>query len=505
MTSASQLFDSYIPCSGNQKVKIADGSLSPIAGKGSIKLSNTIELKSFLHVPRLSCNLLSVSKLSKDSNCLVTFFDSHCEFQDWNLGTMIGSAKMVDGLYYFNDNLTKNKQAFSLSNPILDLSLTREQRAVYSWGESKSENHFWQTSIALPNTIFPEVSSEAVNPMNTSNFENSDQGIVSSQTEVEPPLLEQLVELRVYSRKRYHSNNRVHATSMALDQSLPSNSTPEETPDLYLPIALRKGVRECTKHPIAKYLSYHRLSSQHKAFVSNLSKQFVPRTIKEALEHPDWKLAVFEEMNALLKNKTWEVSELPSGKKAVGCEWLDIKNAFLNGDLEEEVFMDLPPGFEEKLGKNKVCRLKKSLYGLKQSPRAWFERFTKAVKRQGYKQGQADHTLFHKKTKEGKLAILFVYVDDIILTGDDDVELAKPKGFLANEFEIKDLGTLKYFLGMEFARSRKGISISQRKYTLELLNETGLLGCKTIKTPIERNLKPQPAKPEDVVDRERYQ
>ena len=75
---------------------------------------------------------------------------------------------------------------------------------------------------------------------------------------------------------------------------------------------------------------------------------------------------------------------------------LDVKNAFLNGDLEEEVFMDLPLGFEEKFGEKKVCRLKKSLYGLKQSLRAWFDRFAKVVKLQGYVQSQADHTMFYK-------------------------------------------------------------------------------------------------------------
>ena len=85
--------------------------------------------------------------------------------------------------------------------------------------------------------------------------------------------------------------------------------------------------------------------------------------------------------------------------------------------------MDLPPGFEGKLGPNKVCKLKKSLYGLKQSPRAWFERFGKVVISHGYHQSQADHTMFFKFSKEGKSAILIVYVDDIILTGDDNIEL----------------------------------------------------------------------------------
>jgi len=210
----------------------------------------------------------------------------------------------------------------------------------------------------------------------------------------------------------------------------------------------------------------------------------VPRNIQEALDDPNWKLAVMEEMNALRRSGTWEIVNLPRDKKIVGCKWvftikykvdgnvdrykarlvakgftqtygidyqetfapvakinsirvllslavnsdwplyqLDVKNAFLNGDLEEEVFMSLPPGFENKLGSDKVCRLKKSLYGLKQSPRAWFERFGKAVTSYGFLQSQADHTIFYKHSKDGKVTILIVYVDDIILIGNDETEL----------------------------------------------------------------------------------
>ena len=86
MTSFSNLFNTYSPCSGNKKIRIADGSFSPITGKGLIKLSENIDLKSVLHVPKLACNLLSVSKLTKDSNCRVFFCDSYCEFQDQNSG-----------------------------------------------------------------------------------------------------------------------------------------------------------------------------------------------------------------------------------------------------------------------------------------------------------------------------------------------------------------------------------------------------------------------------------
>ena len=109
-----------------------------------------------------------------------------------------------------------------------------------------------------------------------------------------------------------------------------------------------------------------------------------------------------------------------------------MKNAFLNGDLEEEVFMDVPPGFEEKLGKEKVYKLKKSLYGLKQSPRAWFERFGKVIKLQGYIQSQADLTMFYKHLREGNIVLLIVYVDEITLTSDDSLELERLKKALTN-------------------------------------------------------------------------
>ena len=122
MTSLSSLFKSYSPCPGNQKIRIADGRFSPIAGKGQINISNTIELQSVLHVPNLACNLLSVSKLSKDSKCRVIFFDSYCEFQDLSSRKMIGSAKMVNGLYYFDESSNNGKgPSCGLSSSIISV------------------------------------------------------------------------------------------------------------------------------------------------------------------------------------------------------------------------------------------------------------------------------------------------------------------------------------------------------------------------------------------------
>ena len=127
--------------------------------------------------------------------------------------------------------------------------------------------------------------------------------------------------------------------------------------------------------------------------------------------------------------------------------------------------------------------LEKSLYGLKKSPRASFERFGKAVKRFGFLQSQVDHTLFYMHSKEGKVEVLIVYVDDIILTWDDYEELENLKKFMAKEFEIKDLGNLKYVLGMEFARSKERIVVSQKKYVLDLLKETNMMDAGQLKLP----------------------
>ena len=151
--------------------------------------------------------------------------------------------------------------------------------------------------------------------------------------------------------------------------------------------------------------------------------------------------------------------------------------------------MRIPPRFETKDKKRKVCKLNKSLYGLKQSPRAWFKRFSITLNRLSYKQGQTDHTLFTKHTTDGKKTILIVYVDDIIIIGDNSQEIGNLKKQLRTDFEVKDLGKLRNFLGIEVARSKEGIFISQRKYTLNLLKETCKLGCKPTSTPLEQNWK----------------
>nr|GEX45573.1 putative reverse transcriptase, RNA-dependent DNA polymerase [Tanacetum cinerariifolium] len=165
----------------------------------------------------------------------------------------------------------------------------------------------------------------------------------------------------------------------------------------------------------------------------------------------------------------------------------DVKNAFLHGELKEEVYMDPHPGFVESSNPREVCRLKKSLYGLKQSPRAWFGRFTLAMRKYGFKQSNSDHTLFFKW--KGKLVTcLIIYVDDMITTGNDEEEMTRLRTNLFKEFEMKDMGRLKYFLGIEVLRSKQGTFICQKKYVLDLLAKTGMI-CKPVDTPMMVNQK----------------
>jgi Reverse transcriptase (RNA-dependent DNA polymerase) len=131
-----------------------------------------------------------------------------------------------------------------------------------------------------------------------------------------------------------------------------------------------------------------------------------------------------------------------------------VKNAFLHGELEEEIYMEIPPGYQTPDTINKVCKLKKALYGLKQSPRAWFGRFSQAMKRYGYTQSDSDHTMFYKR-RQDKIVVLIIYVDDMIITENDKEEMKRLEDRLCREFEMKNLGGLKYFLGIEVTRNKE--------------------------------------------------
>ncbi|KAG7556865.1 Reverse transcriptase RNA-dependent DNA polymerase [Arabidopsis suecica] len=306
---------------------------------------------------------------------------------------------------------------------------------------------------------------------------------------------------------------------------------------------------QAVAHPIQAVCTIAHFPEEHQVFLGQIDQHWIPQTYEEAIQHQVWRDAIAAERQAMEHNHTWEEGELPRGKKAVTSKWvftikyksngdierykarlvargftqtygedyrdtfapvaklhtvrvvlslatnlewelwqMDVKNAFLQGELEEEVYMKPPPGLEDHNAPGKVFKLKKAIYGLKQSPRAWYHKLSTTLLDRGFKKSEADNTLFTLPSKEG-IVVILVYVDDIIISGNDKVGIQETKAFLKSVFDIKDLGELKYFLGIEVCRSKEGLFLSQRKYTLDLLSQVGKLGAKPAKTPLEDDYK----------------
>ncbi|RVW60104.1 Retrovirus-related Pol polyprotein from transposon RE2 [Vitis vinifera] len=224
----------------------------------------------------------------------------------------------------------------------------------------------------------------------------------------------------------------------------------------------------------------------------------------EALSHPGWRQAMVDEMAALHSNGTWDLVVLPSGKSTVGCRWVYAVKVGPDGQVDRLkarlvakgytqvygsdygdtfspvarlllsacfcpwllFYMEQPPGFVAQGESGLVCRLRRSLYGLKQSPRAWFSRFSSVVQEFGMLRSTADHSVFYHHNSLGQCIYLVVYVDDIVITGSDQDGIQKLKQHLFTHFQTKDLGKLKYFLGIEIAQSSSGVVLSQGREPL---------------------------------------
>ncbi|XP_019101883.1 PREDICTED: uncharacterized protein LOC109133324 [Camelina sativa] len=167
---------------------------------------------------------------------------------------------------------------------------------------------------------------------------------------------------------------------------------------------------------------------------------------------------------------------------------MDVTNTFLHGTIDEEIYMSLPQGYTPANGAplppNAVCKLHKSLYGLKQASRQWYHCFSTMVLNEGFEQSHVDNSLFVKQTGESFIALL-VYVDDIMIASNNDFDLQALQAALHKAFKIKDFGAPRYFIGLEIARNASGISICQRKYALDILASTDMLACKPENVPMD--------------------
>jgi hypothetical protein len=167
---------------------------------------------------------------------------------------------------------------------------------------------------------------------------------------------------------------------------------------------------------------------------------------------------------------------------------LDVQNAFLQGYLDEEVYMQQPPGFEDSTRPKYVCKLDKALYGFKQAPRAWYSRLSAKLMKLGFQASKADTSLFFYNKGDATIFVL-VYVDDIIVASSTEKATAALLQDLKAEFALKDLGELHYFLGIEVNKVRDGITLTHEKYGTDLLKRVNMAKCKPVTTPMASSAK----------------
>ena len=172
-------------------------------------------------------------------------------------------------------------------------------------------------------------------------------------------------------------------------------------------------------------------------------------------------------------------------------EQLDVKTAFLHGDLEEEIFMEQPEGFVQNRNKRFVCKLKKSLYGLRQSPRQWYKKFDSFMVSQNFTRSEYDHCVYFKKLANDMFIILVLYVDDMLVASKSMFEINRLKAQLARTFDMKDLGVANQILGMQIHRDRKNgkLWLSQKKYVEKILQRFGMNKVKPINIPLASHFK----------------
>eukprot|EP00253_Pinus_taeda_P031978 PITA_31978 len=242
-----------------------------------------------------------------------------------------------------------------------------------------------------------------------------------------------------------------------------------------------------------------------------------PIHFEDAIKDKKWIEAMDEEMNSIERNKTWDLVELPKGKEVIGVKWVYKTMCNAKGKIErykarlvvkgykqqygrdyeetfalvarmETVYIEQPLDYEKKGQERKVCRLKKALYGLKQAPRAWYSRIDSYLLENEFAKCEGEPTVYIKE-KDGKLLIVVLYVDDVIFSGNDDYLIEDFKTVMKEEFEMTDMGLLRYFLGIEVDQNENGIFISQARYVNEVLGRFNMQECKVAITPMIMGLK----------------
>ncbi|TYK16799.1 reverse transcriptase [Cucumis melo var. makuwa] len=334
LTGFSEHFVSYTPCADNEKIRIADGFLAPIIGKGQIVLLDGFSLQNVLHVPKLSYNLLSISKITSELHCKATFLPESVCFQDLSSRRTIGTAQHNRGLYILNDDTPGS--SISTTN-LLSSYFNTSKHDFMLW-------HFRTVSDIDPHPIILPTNQVPWKTYYRRNLRKK----VGSPTSQSPAPVQDVEPLKI-KKSGDETEVRIETSNNEVEQGH-IGKLDKYDPSLDLPIALRKGTRSYTKHSISNYMSYENLSLQFRAFTASLDSTIIPKNIHIGLECPKWKNVVMEEMKALEKNNTWEICALPKGHKPVGCKWLFTLKYKADGTLDRHKTRLIAKGFTQTYG-----------------------------------------------------------------------------------------------------------------------------------------------------------
>ncbi|GJS04519.1 retrovirus-related pol polyprotein from transposon TNT 1-94 [Tanacetum coccineum] len=306
------------------------------------------------------------------------------------------------------------------------------------------------------------------------------------------------------------------------------------------------NIKESKSHPLENVignLNQRTLRSQAQeksnffCFISTIE----PKNINEALKDENWVMAMQEELNQFITNDVWELVQNPMDMTIIGTKWvyrnklneneivtrnkarlesirillayacaldfklyqMDVKSAFLNGVINEEVYVAQPPRFIDFAKPNYVYKLKKALYGLKQAPKSWYDRLKAFLIKHNYSMGTVDNTLSTKK-KDSNIIIVQIYVDDIIFGSTCQEMCDDFAKIMHDEFEMSMMGELNFFLGLQIKQLNDGIFFNQSKYIKEMLKKFGLEDSKPMKTPMSTEIKLTRDEEGESVDNTKY-
>ncbi|GKA31192.1 ribonuclease H-like domain-containing protein [Tanacetum coccineum] len=470
--STAGMFNVVYISSLNIIVGHPNGTLATISNVGNLKLTNNMVLYDVLVVPDYYVSLMSVNKLIKDIKMFIGFDENKCYIQDLKKEKILRTGSESAGLYLFdmvNDNSVGKSNVVMLPSSVL--KDVKFYETVFPF-KMKSKSAIESVDVDYASdtnhlTFFDSQSSQSPydDGRDTSVEDGSESSLDHDETDTTSSSLCQEHNTATHfgdqsSSEGNHSQKYPGQTLNFNNNDFEDGQTPgirKSSSQTKLPLKLNDYVLNSI-YGIEKFVSYSCFKCSNLCFSSTLNKSVEPTCLFEALSAPNWVDAMNNEIESLNRNNTWTECDLPPGRKPIGIKmvtvrclvsiamvhgWpmyqLDINNAFLYRDLTEDVYMTLSEGYKSG-NKTKVCKLNKSLYGLKQSPRHCNAKLITALVEHGFEQSKFDY--------------------DIIITGNDEAEINSFKKFLSSKFLIKDLGELKYFLRIDVLENDKGLCIT---------------------------------------------